>query len=249
MMGRKCRWIVPAVLVIVTAGCDTAAYTVTERNEWRAAEEVILSEEIEDIDFDLTVFIENSWISQESGEEYHFTEIFEGEKRADGESVSFYYECGRDEQYRDLLYIRMDDTDEESLYELSLDETCYGIVLEPLYDSGEKMTLLPFDVEFLDLSDERVDWIPGTWKCGKDIYVFTENYDMISQSTGFIDTFAVVQREGGEHPEIRFRSDCGDWRSILSFECIWTEDIHSMELVCKEYDMYRYWSRIESDLI
>ena len=75
MMGRKCRWIVPAVLVIVTAGCDTAAYTVTERNEWRAAEEVILSEEIEDIDFDLTVFIENSWISQESGEEYHFTEI------------------------------------------------------------------------------------------------------------------------------------------------------------------------------
>ena len=81
MMGRKCRWIVPAVLVIVTAGCDTAAYTVTERNEWRAAEEVILSEEIEDIDFDLTVFIENSWISQESGEEYHFTEIFEGEKK------------------------------------------------------------------------------------------------------------------------------------------------------------------------
>ena len=75
----------------------------------------------------------------------------------------FIFECGFDEDKNITLEIKLDGSEETELYALSSDETGYGFNLASL-NGGKDIRLVPADLEFLDMGDERAAGIVGEWK-------------------------------------------------------------------------------------
>ena len=112
--------------------------------------------------------------------------------------AEFTFECGFNKDNDITMNIVMGETKES--YFIDTDETGYGVVLTAI-KGGEDKTLLPADLEFLALDDERIAGIVADWKdASGNIYKLGEEFDLVidgvkNDSEG---TYSVVQNEEGE---------------------------------------------------
>lgn len=102
--------------------------------------------------------IAKKWIVADSNDIYDIKTDGSGTKNEE----AFTFECGFDDENHITLDIKMKDTDEKELYAISTDTTGYGINLTAL-DKGKDLYLLPEDLEFLEMNDERAAGIIGEW--------------------------------------------------------------------------------------
>ncbi len=124
------------------------------------------------------------------------------EMSADGTGAyndnEFTFECGFNKDNDITMNIVMGETEET--YIIDTDETGYGVILTAI-KGGEDKTLLPADLEFLALDDERIAGIAADWKdASGNIYKLGEDFDLVidgvkNDSEG---TYCVVQNEEGE---------------------------------------------------
>ena len=112
--------------------------------------------------------------------------------------VAFTFECGFNKDNKITMNIKLDDAEE--VYLVSTHETGYGVALKAV-EGAEDKVLLPADLEFLALDDERVAGIVGEWKdASGNIYKLGKDYDLVidgvkSDSEG---TYSVVQNAEGK---------------------------------------------------
>ena len=112
--------------------------------------------------------------------------------------VAFTFECGFNKDNKITMNIKFEETEES--YLVSTDATGYGVNLKAI-EGAEDKVLLPADLEFLALDDERVAGISAEWKdASGNIYKLGKDFDLVidgvkSDSEG---TYSVVQNSEGE---------------------------------------------------
>ena len=112
--------------------------------------------------------------------------------------AAFTFECGFNKDNKITMSIKLDDAEE--VYLVSTHETGYGVNLKAV-EGAEDKVLLPADLEFLALDDERVAGIVAEWKdASGNIYKLGKDFDLVidgvkSDSEG---TYSVVQNSEGE---------------------------------------------------
>lgn len=110
----------------------------------------------------------------------------------------FTFECGFNKDNKITISMKIDG--KEEVYLISTDETGYGVILDGSKGAKDKV-LLPADLEFLSLDDERVAGIVAEWKdASGNIYKLGKDFDLVidgvkSDSEG---TYSVVQNADGE---------------------------------------------------
>ena len=112
--------------------------------------------------------------------------------------AAFTFECGFNKNNKITMNIKFDDTEE--VYLVATDATGYGVSLKAV-EGAEDKVLLPADLEFLALDDERVNGIVAEWKdASGNIYKLGKDFDLVidgvkSDSEG---TYSVVQNSEGK---------------------------------------------------
>ena len=112
--------------------------------------------------------------------------------------AAFTFECGFNKNNKITMNIKFDDAEE--VYLVSTDATGYGVSLKAV-EGAEDKVLLPADLEFLALDDERVNGIVAEWKdASGNIYKLGKDFDLVidgvkSDSEG---TYSVVQNSEGK---------------------------------------------------
>ena len=164
--------------------------------------------------------------------------------RSDGTGTKneepFTFECGFDEDNNITLEITLDSADESELYALSSDETGYGLDLASL-NNGEDIRLVPADLEFLDMEDERAAGIVGEWKDESgNSYVFGEDNSVTVKGSDqdTEGTFSVVQDAEGMLL-LKLVVPGGS----LEFAYTLTEDKSQIELCSPGSDVVHVWTR------
>lgn len=123
--------------------------------------------------------------------------------KADGTGTKnedpFTFECGFDEDNNITLEITLDGSDDSELYAISSDYTGYGLNLASLNGDGD-IRLVPADLEFLEMTDQRTEGILGEWadESGNE-YVFKDDNTLtIKGSDGDTEgTYSAVQNAEG----------------------------------------------------
>ena len=111
--------------------------------------------------------------------------------------AEFTFECGFNEDNKITMNITVGE--EVESYTISTDTTGYGVVLTGNGKTEDKV-LLPADIEFLSLDDERVAGISAEWKdASGNIYKLGEKFDLAidgvnNDSEG---TYSVVETADG----------------------------------------------------
>lgn len=111
--------------------------------------------------------------------------------------AEFTFECGFSEDNKIIMNITIGD--EVESYAISTDTTGYGVVLTG-FGKAEDKVLLPADLEFLALDDERIAGISAEWKdASGNIYKLGEKFDLAidgvnNDSEG---TYSVVKTADG----------------------------------------------------
>ena len=134
----------------------------------------------------------------------------------------------------------MDGSDTEELYAISTDETGYGIRLTAL-DGGGNLYLLPADIEFLDVNDERAKGIIGKWSDGNgNIYQLNDDMSMeiIGDGGSTEGSFSVVEDKSGTLL-MRIVVSGGS----LEYEYTLNEDGTQMDLVSSGTDTVHQWTK------
>lgn len=152
----------------------------------------------------------------------------------------FTFECGFDEDKNITLEITLDDTEKTELYAISSDETGYGFDLASL-NGGKDIRLVPADLEFIDMNDERAAGIAGEWKDQSgNSYVFDkENKVTIKGSENETEgTFSVVRNAEGTLL-LKLVVPGGS----LEFEYTLNEDKSQIELRSPETDVVHIWTK------
>ena len=152
----------------------------------------------------------------------------------------FTFECGFDEDKNITLEIKLDGSEETELYALSSDETGYGFNLASL-NGGKDIRLVPADLEFLDMGDERAAGIVGEWKdqsgnsyvFGKDNCVTVKGSDQDTEGT-----YSAVQDADGTLL-LKLMVPGGS----LEFEYKLNEDNSQMELCSPGTDVVHVWTK------
>ncbi len=247
-------------LTISLTGCGPAPSTYQMPEEIQRelgqekAQEQRLDRVITEDDERIRYILEGAWDVVGTDEVYQFEYWGEGERRAEGETVSFSYVCGQDEKYRDLLYIKAEEKEEEALYEISYDETGCRLRLMPVGDEQEEKLLTPSGGEFLDMTDERVAALEGDWREAKTRLRVTEDMELIYLSSGDKMTITVILREGKEEPEICFTDENSNLFNISRYEFALepTRDALRLNPLDMEgtpgaRDYYIYWRRLTDE--
>ena len=123
--------------------------------------------------------------------------------KADGTGTKneapFTFECGFDEDNNITLEITLDGSDDTELYAIASDSTGYGLNLTSLNGGGD-IRLVPADLEFLAMTDQRAEGILGEWadESGNQ-YVFEDDNTLtIKSSDGDTEgTYSAVQNAEG----------------------------------------------------
>ena len=164
--------------------------------------------------------------------------------RSDGTGTKneepFTFECGFDEDNNITLEITLDSSEETELYALSSDETGYGLDLASL-NNGEDIRLVPADLEFLDMEDERASGIVGEWKDESgNSYVFgADNRVTVKGSDQDTEgTFSAVQDAEGTLL-LKLVVPGGS----LEFAYTLNEDKSQIELCSPGSDVVHVWTR------
>ena len=152
----------------------------------------------------------------------------------------FTFECGFDEDKNITLEIKLDGSEETELYALSSDETGYGLDLASL-NNGEDIRLVPADLEFLDMEDERAAGIVGEWKDESgNSYVFGEDNSLTVKGSDqdTEGTFSVLQYAEGTLL-LKLVVPGGS----LEFAYTLNEDKSQIELCSPGSDVVHVWTR------
>lgn len=178
----------------------------------------------------------DTWNVSGSDDVYVMEEDGTGTKNGE----SFTFECGFDDENHITLHIVMDDTEEEELYALSTDATGYGVNLTAL-DGGEDILLLPADITFLDLSDERASAIPGKWSDGNgNTYTLKDDNTMVidDSETESEGTYSVAEDSEGTRL-LRLVVEGGS----LEFEYTLNDDGTAMDLQSPGTTAVHHWTK------
>ena len=152
----------------------------------------------------------------------------------------FTFECGFDEDKNITLEIKLNGSEETELYALSSDETGYGFNLASL-NGGKDIRLVPADLEFLDMGDERAAGIVGEWKDPSgNRYVFEkDNKVTIKGSDNDTEgTYSAVQDADGTLL-LKLVVPGGS----LEFAYTLNEDNSQIELCSPGTDVVHVWTR------
>ncbi len=159
-----------------------------------------------------------------------------GTKNAD----PFTFECGFDEDKNITLEIKLDGSEETELYAISSDETGYGFNLVSL-NGGKDIRLVPADLEFLDMGDERAAGIVGEWtdQSGNS-YVFDKDNKVSIKGTDndTEGTYSAVQDADGTLL-LKLVVPGGS----LEFAYTLNEDNSQIELCSPGTDVVHVWTR------
>ena len=123
--------------------------------------------------------------------------VMEADGTGTKNGTEFTFECGFNKDNK--ITIHMDFDGEEEVYTISTDETGYGVILKGV-GSAEDKVLLPADLEFLSLDDERIAGLAGDWKdASGNVYKLKDNFKLKidgvnNDSKG---TYSVVQTADG----------------------------------------------------
>lgn len=152
----------------------------------------------------------------------------------------FIFECGFDEDKNITLQIEMEDTDEEELYAITTDTTGYGIILTSLKGEG-KLSLLPADMEFLEMTDDRAAGLLGEWadESGNK-YLFENNMEITiaGSDSEMKGTYSAV-----ENAEGKLLLNMVVSGGTLEFEYTLAEDGAAMELQSPGTEKIHHWTK------
>lgn len=184
----------------------------------------------------VTKIIAKKWTVAEGNDVYEMQTDGSGTKN----DKPFTFQCGFDDENHITLQITMKDTDEKELYAISTDTTGYGINLTAL-DKGKDLCLLPADLEFLDMKDERAAGIIGQWADESgNTYTFKKDNTMKikaseSDSKG---TYSVVKNTEGI-----LLLNMAVSGGALEFEYTLSDDKKTMELSNVGTDSSHTWTK------
>lgn len=112
------------------------------------------------------------WIVVDSDDVYVMNADGTGTKN----DVAFTFECGFNKKNKITMNIVLGE--EEESYTIATDETGYGVELTAVKGAEDK-TLLPADLEFLSLDDERAKGIVGEWSdASGNIYKLDDEFNL-----------------------------------------------------------------------
>ncbi len=183
----------------------------------------------------VTKTIAKTWRVADSEDMYVLNEDGTGTKN--GEALTF--KCGFDDEKHITLQIMMDGAEE--LYAISADTTGYGLNLTSL-NKGEDIWLLPADLEFLDMTDERAAGIVGEWtdESGNK-YVFKDDFQLEIKDSDGPDTegtySVVVDSEGTLLFNIAVSG------GALEYEYTLEDDGNAMEIRVPGTDSVHRWTK------
>lgn len=185
--------------------------------------------------------ISRSWNVEGEEETYTFSPDGSGEHGLNEEKEAFRYTCGFDEENNILVQIMTGDLEET--YQISTDETGYGLYMEAASKGGEKKLLLPAGLKILDINDKRVSDILGIWKDDSgNRYEFTEDGKFrILTSENNDGTFSAAEKEGGEVQEVCILVAGG----TLKYEYRLQDEGKTLELYSRDAESFYYWHREE----
>ena len=142
----------------------------------------------------VAVAMAKTWSVKDSEDVYVMNADGTGTKN----DVEFTFECGFNENNKITMNITLGE--EVESYAISTDTTGYGVVLTGFGKTEDKV-LLPADLEFLSLDDERVAGIAAEWKdASGNVYKLGEKFDLVidgvnNDSEG---TYSVVETADGD---------------------------------------------------
>ena len=228
------------VLVLALSGCSEkkkAGESVTEEVDSYAEDmNDTLGDQFSAPSEAVTKAVSGTWIVADSEDTYELKT--DGTGRKNDEALTF--ECGFDDEKNITLKIKMDGSDTEELYAISTDETGYGIRLTAL-DGGGNLYLLPADIEFLDVNDERAKGIIGKWSDGNgNIYQLNDDMSMeiIGDGGSTEGSFSIVEDKSGTLL-MRIVVSGGS----LEYEYTLNEDGTQMDLVSPGTDTVHQWTK------
>lgn len=228
------------VLVLGLSGCSEekkAGKSVTEKvDSYTDDMNEALGDQFSAPSEAVTKAVSGTWTVADSEDTYELKTDGTGKKN----DKTLTFECGFDDEKNITLKIKMDDSDVEELYAISTDETGYGIYLTSL-DGGGNLHLLPANLEFLDIKDDRAKRIVGAWSDESgNIYQLNDDMSMeIKADAGSTEgSFSVVKDENGTLL-MRIVVSGGS----LEYEYTLNEDGTQMELISPGTDTVHRWTR------
>ena len=151
------------------------------------------------------------------------------------------YECGFNEENQIVISITMDGEDEGTLYVATSDATGYGIDLQPVKE-GEFLNLFPTNMELLELSDERVSSLVGSWKDdNQNEYIFEESGELLikGKDADTPGTWCSIEKEETGACIVNILVEGGS----LEFEYEVSEDGKMLSLYNRGAEIWYYWYR------
>lgn len=133
------------------------------------------------------------WVVADSEDVYEMNADGKGTKNGE----DFTYECGFNKDNKITMHITLGEAKE--IYLVSTDATGYGVNLKAV-EGAEDKVLLPADLEFLALEDERAAGVAGTWTdASGNVYMLGEDFSLVidgvkNDSEG---TYSVVENSEG----------------------------------------------------
>ncbi len=183
----------------------------------------------------VTKAISKKWNVIENDDVY----VLETDGTGSKNGEDFTFECGFDEDNHITLRIKLDQ-DKEELYAITTDTTGYGINLASL-NGGKDISLLPADLEFLDMSDERAAAILGEWadESGNK-YLFEKDFKMEIKGSdeNTKGTYSVVTNAEGKTLLNLVVSG-----GTLEFEFTLNDGNGEMELKSPGTDTVHHWTK------
>lgn len=238
MKMKKQMMILLLIGTFALGGCGSAqANRETQGTEPQKAAEAVEIPDSMKISYDSIVVsvLSKEWTAADSEERYTFTK----EATGDLSGEPFTYTCGLDEDGRIFLQMVMAESEETKNYCVTTDTTGYGLYLEPT-DGGERIYIIQSNVRILDVQEERVQGLLGSWTDKSDnCYTFREDGTLtIEGSSGKNEgTYSVAETEEGTILKMLFGGNELD----LTYE--FDEEGEWLELCAPGSDTVHRWTK------
>lgn len=183
----------------------------------------------------VTKAISKTWNVIENDDVY----VLETDGTGTKNGEAFTFECGFDEDNNITLQIKTD-KDKEELYAITTDTTGYGIHLTSM-NGGENLSLLPADLEFIEMTDERAAGIIGEWadeNGNKYIFEKENKMEIKGSDNDTKGTYSVVKNAEGTLLLNLVVSG-----GTLEFEYTLNDGGQEMELQSPGTDTVHHWTK------
>ena len=238
----KKMWVMLGVCLVMLTGCQNSEQvenlpkeqTVT-REETTAALEEVLSDYIIQPNDALKMVFSKSWDVTDSEDVYVLEMDGTGKKNEE----AFTYECGFDEKNNIVLKINMEE--ESTAYLAVSDATGYGLDLTPV-NGGTSVNLFPSDLTLLEMSDDKVTGLFGTWEdASGNEYEFGEDGTLLikGKENDTPGHWCAIEKENG-----RIIVNLLVTGGSLEFEYEIQEEGKTLALYNRSAETWYYWNRL-----